>query len=222
MYLTCIDKFTKYAIVKQIKSRTWVDIKEALGEIFLFIGKPKKIVCDNEPSFNTLSIQNFFSNQGVEVHFTTPNNKSSNGDIERFHNTLNEHLRIIMMKPDNEKQFLSPVLEALSHYNKTKHSATGFKPIYLEFEQLQDELINKVINNLKEKQDKNISKINLKREEREADPRFIKIKERNKIRPLYRKINGTVAEDDDDYIIDKKKRRHYKAVFKKRKKRFNY
>jgi hypothetical protein len=200
-----------------------MDIKEALGEIFLLMGKPKKIICDNEPGVNTLSIRNYFINQGIELHFTTPNNKPSNGDIERFHNTLNEQLRIIMIKPDSERQYVSEVLEALSHYNNCKHSATGRRPIELQFDDMTDEdraaIHERLINN----RDRNISKVNKNRKEEEIDPTMIRIFERNKIRPLYRKIDGALDENDKNYVMDKKnKKKHYKAVFKKKKKKFNY
>lgn len=126
-----------------------------------------------------------------------------------------------MMKPDSEKQFVGPVLEALSHYNKTKHSSTNRKPIEIEFEDLSAETKKEIHNQLKEVQRERLGRANKNREEREIDPTYHKIEERNKIRPLYRKVNGRLHENED-YVVDSKGKKYYKAVFRKKKKRFNH
>ncbi|GBP10271.1 Retrovirus-related Gag polyprotein from transposon HMS-Beagle [Eumeta japonica] len=54
--LTAIDKFSKYAQVKLIKSRATQDLKQPLQELLTAFGIPEKIVIDNEKSLNSASI----------------------------------------------------------------------------------------------------------------------------------------------------------------------
>ena len=117
IYISCIDKFSKYAVFKKIKSRNWPDIKEGLIEILSTMGNPKLIITDNEGGFGAENLKNFLDRQSILLHLITPYNKTSNADIERLHNTINEHLRIINTKPDHEKENVNPVVEALYYYN---------------------------------------------------------------------------------------------------------
>lgn len=55
--MTEIDKFTKYAQTRLIKSRAIEDMRNPLRDIIFSQGVPKYIVIDNEPSLNSASIK---------------------------------------------------------------------------------------------------------------------------------------------------------------------
>ena len=95
MFLTTIDKFTKYASVHKIKDRTWVSILNAIKERIQFLGKMRKIVFDNESCMLHNAVDLFLKEQQIEIHRTTPHHKTGNSDIERLHGTFNEHIRIL-------------------------------------------------------------------------------------------------------------------------------
>lgn len=60
MYLTTIDKFSKYATYHKLNDRTWVSILEALKERIRFLGKMKKLVFDNERCMLHNAVELFF------------------------------------------------------------------------------------------------------------------------------------------------------------------
>ena len=173
MYLTCIDKFSKFAAVQKIKSRAWPDIKNAFVEIILSVGKPKLIITDNESAFGTCNLKNFLDSQDNLVHFTTPNNKTSNSDIERFHSTLNEHIRIIKTNPQIERAVSSPVTEALFHYNNTRHSTTKCKPITVHQGNPTSDELNQIRNNILKKNEQTLTVANKNRIDVDINPKLI-------------------------------------------------
>ena len=128
-FLTCLDKFSKFAVVKPINSRAIVDVKPALLEVLNFFGNTKTVVCDNEKSLNSETIKTLIKNNfGAEIYTIPPLHSKSNGQIERFHSTLTEIARCL--KLDNSSSDpLDLVLLATSKYNRTIHSTTGMKPV---------------------------------------------------------------------------------------------
>lgn len=127
--LTGIDKFSKYAQVKVLKSRASQDIMIPLREMLIAFGIPKVVVMDNERALNSASIKFMLENQlKISVFTTPPYSSTSNGQVERFHSTLTEILRCL--KKDHEELTLIELLfKATQEYNQSIHSITKEKPI---------------------------------------------------------------------------------------------
>jgi len=131
--LTAVDKFSKFAIAKPIKSKAVEDIRQPLREILFFFGVPRRIVIDNEAAFNSVSILFMMRDElKIEV-FTTPAYKSEiNGQVERFHSTLAEIMRCL--KADGTSRNFQELLErAVNEYNHTFHSTINAKPVNIYF-----------------------------------------------------------------------------------------
>lgn len=60
-FLTCIDKFSKYAQVKEVKSRATIDVLPIKKEMILKHEPPDIIVMDGEKSFNSGEMLQFFN-----------------------------------------------------------------------------------------------------------------------------------------------------------------
>lgn len=105
MYLTTIDKLTKYATVHNIKDRTWISLLNAIKHRIQNLGKPNKIIADNE--FDIISIKQFLNENEIDLYLTTQNHKTGNSDVERLHQTLNEHIRLFKADPNNEDRYNS-------------------------------------------------------------------------------------------------------------------
>ncbi|CAD7078361.1 unnamed protein product [Hermetia illucens] len=135
-YVSCIDRFSKYATLIKIKDRSWLSAKEAMFQVINIMGKPKKLIVDQDACF-----KNFLTKEKVKVHIVS--SKTGLADIERFHGTMNEHIRILRIKEDKEN--IDEVVEALKHYNHTLHSTTGQRPIdlYLQDEKETKNRVNK-------------------------------------------------------------------------------
>lgn len=117
MYLTTIDKLTKYATVHNIKDRTWISLLNAIKHRIQNLGKPNKIIADNE--FDIISIKQFLNENEIDLYLTTPNHKTGNSDVERLHQTLNEHIRLFKADPNNEDIIHDKVFKSILYYNNT-------------------------------------------------------------------------------------------------------
>jgi len=127
-FLSCLDKFTKFAIILPINSRSILDVKIPLLKIVNFFPNAKTIICDNEKAFNSQTIKSLLANHfGIKIFPVPPAHSVSNGQVERLHSTIGEIARCL--KNENTcSDTIELVLIAVSKYNDTVHSVTGHKP----------------------------------------------------------------------------------------------
>lgn len=124
-WLTIVDSFSKFANIIALQTRTIVDMKHAITEHIRQFGRPKTIVCDQEPSFKSIDFIGFLNNLNIEIHHAS--NSCSNGIVERFHSTLIELYRTLHSKfKDLSINEIMNVLVDI--YNNTFHSAINQKP----------------------------------------------------------------------------------------------
>lgn len=128
-FLTCIDKFSKFAVVQLIPSRTILDLKGPIMQLMNFFPDTKNIYYDNEPSLKSETIKSILRDQfGVEIENAPPLHSTSNGQVERFHSTLTEIARCLKLEGKvNDTSDL--ILQATIKYNRTIHSVTRKRPI---------------------------------------------------------------------------------------------
>lgn len=127
IFLSFLDKFSRFATIIPIKSRNINDVRKGLTKYFALYGTPNLIVSDNEPAVRSIEIRALFENLNIQIHFTPPNHSTSNGTVERFHSTLGEIFRCT--KPDYPTLSDKEIFRiACTLYNNTVHSATKFKP----------------------------------------------------------------------------------------------
>jgi len=88
--------------------------------------KPKEIKADKDSAFMCVALHNWLNSEGVQIQVTTSKNAIS--DIERFHKTVNEKLRIIGSESDIENRYTKFVLIFYIYNHKTKHNATNQIP----------------------------------------------------------------------------------------------
>lgn len=133
LVLTAIDKLTKLAQTRIVKSRSIEDIRQPLRDILFFFSVPINIVVDNEKSLNSASITSMMEDElRINIFKTPPYKSEVNGQIERFHSTLSEIMRCL--KSDGTPRSFQELLErATNEYNHTIHSTTKKKPVELYF-----------------------------------------------------------------------------------------
>lgn len=186
-FLTCIDKFSKFAIVQSLKSRTIVDVKPQLLQLLNVFSNTKTIYCDNEKSLNSHSIKATLKNHfDIDIANAPPLHSTSNGQVERFHNTLMEISRCLKLDK-NLDDIEEIVLLATIEYNRSIHSVTEMKPITAFHSSEADA---QIVSRIKNTQIKNLEAHNKNRQDRDfavGEKVFVKNNRRlgNKLTPLY-------------------------------------
>lgn len=128
-FLTCVDKFSKFAVVQPITSRTIQDVKDPILQLMNIYPKTKIVFCDNERSLNSETIKTILKNQfNVDIVNAPPLHSTSNGQVERFHSTLSEIARCLKIERKIEDT-VDLILQSTIEYNRTIHSVTNEKPI---------------------------------------------------------------------------------------------
>ena len=209
-FLTMIDSFSKFLIVRHIESK--IDAKNKLIETIPIFGRVETLVTDNEKTFCTPSAQLELERLGVKHERTAPNHSRTNGMIERVHSTLTEIIRITKTEIHAETNEIMPFV--VKKYNESIHSVTNFRPIDV-FHNFEKHI--SLTNVLKEKQDKDLAYFNKNRTEIELRPGE-KVHEKStrrqgKVKPLYKK--RIVKEDRGRVILDSKDRIIHKDNLKK-------
>lgn len=163
-FLTCIDKLTKHVSVHYLPDKNSLTIVEKLRERFAIIGKPRKIVADNE--FDTAYIRNFLNSEQVDYHFTSANTHTGNSDVERFHLTLNEHIRLFKLdKKHTDLDDRSLVHKAVQIYNDSVHTTTGEKPIDLLHNKLDESVWKGLHDRIRNEKERRTERLNEGRNE---------------------------------------------------------
>lgn len=219
LFLTCIDKFSKHAQAIKIGNRSWVEFKRAITQYISSIGHFEKLTVDNELGFKALPLREFLRNQNIEIHFTSNNNHTSNSDIERLHNTINEHLRILRHDPNvNIDTVEEKILKIISFYNNTIHSTTGKKPIDFVHGKINQNEYPEIKERMVALKEKTINKLNQNREEVDIQTgnQFLKEVRGGKNHAKFRKVK--VERLDNEHVITNTGHKYYKSHLKRAKK----
>lgn len=221
LFLTSLDKFSKFMKVRPIKSRSIVDIKDTLMQLLYDWDVPKQIVIDNESSFISNVIEQMINNLGILIYRTPVHHSETNGQVERSHSTIRELARCLL-KENPELDTYNLIQTAVYKYNNTFHSFVKNTPhnIYIgerrelsfnELQRLRDQTYEKVLKIFKEKdasipQDKQYPTYNPNTTVYEKTKEISKRRSRN--RPIM------VKENHDTFIIDMHDRKIHKMDIK--------
>lgn len=116
MYLTVIDKFSKFALMQEIDERTPLCLIKSFTIIFNLMKAPKLLVTDNESAFTTALFKDFLENKNIALYLTTPNRHTGNSDIERFHSNINENIRKKAILHTTSTWSFNPILPITIQY----------------------------------------------------------------------------------------------------------
>ena len=121
---TNIDIFSKYAYAFPLKTKTIKEIKSCFEKIFKE-RKPLYIWSDQESSFFSKEMLNFFKDNNVKIYYTHSDLKAV--IIERF----NRSLRELMMKSfveNNNTVWYNILPDLINTYNNRYHQTIKIKP----------------------------------------------------------------------------------------------
>lgn len=183
-----IDKFTKYAMIEEIPDRSTLTLIKAYLKLFILMKKPKQIILDNEKGFRSPLFTDFLEKQNIQYHFTTPNRHTGNSDIERFHGSMNEQIRILKIREiENDINLnIDLPVQALSNYNNLLHLTTGKKPIDLHFSNKIN--LQEIFKRMEDKKRKICEYRNRDRVDKKINSNYVKTY-KNKLDQKVKKVN---------------------------------
>lgn len=178
-----------------------------------------KIIVDNELGFKAIPIQQFLADENINIHYTSNSNHTSNADIERLHNTINEHLRLLRHDVKNNNETIEEkIVRIIGFYNNTIHSTTGLKPIDFINGKVHEDSYKDIHDLMVSKKEKYIHKLNEGKEDviLEDGTNFIREITGGKNHRKFRKIDSRKI--DNDHIENTvTKLKYYKTHVKPKK-----
>jgi hypothetical protein len=129
-FLIVVDAKSKWPEIYPIKSvPTTENTIHHLREIFSHHGLPEILVSDNATIFKSAEFQEFCARQGIRQRFIAPGNPSTNGQAERFCQTLKAKLKCMQLERGN----LHEKLCSLLFRYRTTPLNSGLSPAQLMF-----------------------------------------------------------------------------------------
>ena len=127
-FIVIIDTHSKWQEVQTMTSTTAEKTIEVLRSLFARYGLPEQIVTDNGPQFTSTEFADFTKRNGVKHILSAPYHPASNGQAERFVQTLKRALKSTKKSGNSLQHRLS---EFFFEYSATPHSTTKESPCEL-------------------------------------------------------------------------------------------
>jgi hypothetical protein len=130
--LTLTDYFTKWADAFPIRNQEAGTVCKVLVErVFPYMGMPLQILTDRGSNFESQLFNELLQHLGIDHVRTTAYKPSTNGQVERFHRTLNSILGKVVA--ENQRDWDYHVPYAVAAYRATVNETTGYSPNFLVF-----------------------------------------------------------------------------------------
>ena len=125
MFLVVVDAHSKWVEVVQMNSTTSSKTIAELRKLFSAYGLPDQLVFDNGSQFTSDEFSCFMKANGIKHIFTSPYHPKSNGEAERFVQTLKNALR---KERDESDSIQTKLSRFLMSYRTTPNTTTGVTP----------------------------------------------------------------------------------------------
>lgn len=211
MYLTSIDRYSKHLNIRNIidKNNFSKVLEEVITQLYPYI---EEVMTDNENIFCMPTSKIIYNRYSIQ-HKTSPVlHSQSNAQIERVHSTVIELTRLLA--EEHKSKASDEIYNAVKQYNSTIHSVTGKRPNELFFERHTHCETKQLLKNNQDKVLKYHNKNRVNKVVEKGDKVFVKTKNRNKNKPVYREV--IVEENKENVILTKNNKTYHKDDIRQR------
>ncbi|XP_045503760.1 uncharacterized protein K02A2.6-like [Colias croceus] len=175
-FLIVVDAYTKWLEVIPTTSITATATINILKKIYTTFGLPVTQVSDNGRQFRSEEMLRFLKENGIQAKFTAPFHPSTNGQAERYVQTVKNKLKAMM----NEEGSVQDKLQRfLMMYRKTPNSSTGQSPGEMMFKRIYRTRID-LVKRKQEVRDCNNEELKVNKEFKPGDRVQIRMYDSNK------------------------------------------
>lgn len=128
-FLIIVDAYSKWPEVFKVSSTTSDNTMRLLRLTFARYGIPCTLVSDNASTFTSDAFKQFLKNNNIVHKTIAPYHPATNGQVERYVQTLKNALNAM----ENEGDLDFQLARLLMHYRRTPHSTTNVSPSVLMF-----------------------------------------------------------------------------------------
>lgn len=123
-----IDAFTKYCILKPLKTMSGEEMSIVIRDALTMFGIPSKVITDRATNFSNVTLTDLFREWNVDHHMISTGTPRSNGQVERYVATIINMLTTIC---NNETEWPNSLYKVQQTLNTTIQKTTGFSPLRL-------------------------------------------------------------------------------------------
>ena len=130
--MTVMDHFTKWAEAVPLRNKEATTVAKALlNQVLSRVGLPLQLLSDQGKEFEAKVFSELCHGLEIDKIRTSGYKPSTNGQIERFHRTLNSMLGKVV--EENQRDWDERLPAVMAAYRASVHEATGYTPNFLMF-----------------------------------------------------------------------------------------
>lgn len=128
--LLLVDGFTKFCLLKPLKTLRAQELIPIIRETITMFGTPSLVVTDQGSNFTSNEIRNLFQELQIEHHMIATGTPRGNGQVERYVATVINMLNTLT-SDDNMLDWPNGLWKVQQSINTTIQRSTGFSPLRL-------------------------------------------------------------------------------------------
>lgn len=126
--LITIDGFTKFCILKPLKTLNAQELMATVRETITLFGTPSLIITDRGTNFSANQVKSLFRELHIEHHMIATGTPRSNGQVERYVPTI---INMISTSCNDRSDWPNSLWKVQQSLNTTVQKSTGFSPTHL-------------------------------------------------------------------------------------------
>ncbi|XP_017478494.1 PREDICTED: uncharacterized protein LOC108368207 [Rhagoletis zephyria] len=145
-----VDSFTKFTIIRAVKSTATKYVIQTLQEVTSYVGMPGRIISDRGTAFTSKVFQTFCKDNNVKHVLIAVRTPRANGHAERTNRII---LSMLLLSTDNERRWDDKLRQVQWSINTMTNKTTGYTPCQLLYGYTpRDILQNQLIQTLQDDQ----------------------------------------------------------------------